>query len=154
MNNLKHRFLNPSKAILAAGLATMTIGLGACTESGDTDVTASDVKNQAAETVEKTQQFAQDQIESYKESLRENMNVVDSQIEMLQTHAKTLSGDAKQEIDQAIEDLKTQRDEFLDRIENAKADSQAAWADVKSGLDSAWEELKSSAKDASDRFGG
>lgn len=150
----KHLHCSLFRMTVVASSAAAVFGLAACTESGDSDVTASDVKNQAAETVKTTQEFAQDQVESYKESLLESVNVVDAEIEMLQSRANALSGDAKQEIEQVIKDLKTRKSEFVQRVENAKADSQAAWTDLKAGLDSAWDELKTSAEEASGRFGG
>lgn len=154
MVNTNPRFSSITRMVLVAGTCACGAMLSGCVESSEDDVTARDIKDQAAQTMETTREFAQDQIESYKESFQERMNVINTQIDMLETHAATLTGDAKDEVESVINDLESSRDSFMERVQNAQADSQDAWDDIKSGLDSAWDDLKSSAEDAAERFGG
>lgn len=142
------------QVFLLAGVCVASLGLSACVESSEEDVTPQDIQDQAAQTLDTTQAFAQEQVASYKESLLERVDGVETEIEMLESRAQALAGDAKEEIEAAIDDLRTRKDALVRRVRDAQADSQQAWTDLRAGLDRGWEELKNGVDEATERFGG
>lgn len=115
--------------------------------------TAEDVQREAAETADAAGSFARSTVEQYKHDMREAVRNIDRDIEKLETRAESLSGDARAQVEDTIEQLRNQRDAFVDRLEQARADTADAWQDIRSGLDRAWNDLEQAGRNALDRFG-
>ncbi len=117
------------------------------------EVTSDDVAREASEAMNTAKTFAASEIDAFRNSMEANVEAVNERIDTLAARAESLTGDARAQIDEAIESLRDQRDAFMRRINEASADSADAWADLKSGLQDAWKELEQASKDAVDQFG-
>lgn len=146
----------PTALTTAASLA-MLMAAG-CTEDasqpGTDDVTASDVREQASEAADTAAQFTREQFETYANNMQEGIESLESDIQQLESRAQDLTGEAQSEAREAIDDLKAQRDQFAQRLQQARDNTDAAWDDIRSGLEQAWNDLDQARKSAMDRFGG
>lgn len=145
---------NAQRITTALTATTLIAALSACDgSSSSSSPSAQDVKDQASQAAETATEFASNQLESYKQTMQDGLDQVDAQIESLQDRAGELSGDAKAEINSAIDALKQQRDEFAKSIDDARADSAAAFSELKNSMDKAWKDLETGANNAVDKFG-
>lgn len=144
-------------SIIAACATGVILALACCTGDGDAptagdDVTAEDVRREASEAAGTAGAFARSTVEEYKQEMRDAISAIDRDIEELRSRAESLTGDAKADAEDAIEDLRDQRDAFITRLNEASADSADAWREVRQGLDAAWADLSQAWQSARDQF--
>jgi chromosome segregation ATPase len=74
-------------------------------------------------------------------SMDKKMAELDAKIDKLEAKSATAEGDAKVRADQAIADLRSQREAVRKEYHELKASSQDAWDKTKAGFQSAWDSL-------------
>ncbi len=74
-------------------------------------------------------------------SMDKKMTELDAKIDKLASQAANAAGDAKVREDQALADLRSQRDAVRKEYDHLKASSGDAWEKTKAGFQSAWDSL-------------
>lgn len=123
------------------------------TESGETP-SAGEVMEKTEEAGEAAQSFAQSKVDEYTETLKSDLDDVESRLESLEGKAGRLTEEARAEMESVIADLRRQRDALMQRLEAVQVSTQQAWEETKQGLDRAWSELDSALESAVSQFGG
>jgi hypothetical protein len=77
-------------------------------------------------------------------SMDKNMSELDAKIDKLASQAANATGDAKVREDQALADLRSQRDAVRKDYDQLKASSGDVWEKTKAGFQSAWDSLEKS----------
>jgi ABC-type transporter Mla subunit MlaD len=117
-------------------------------------VTPGDLADDIGRAADSASDLFSQQLRDYRQTMADRLDTVSADIARLEARAEQLTGEARQEADNAVEALRTQRAAFAARLERASADSAAAWQELKNGLDNAWNDLKNARDAAMDRFGG
>ena len=115
-------------------------------------VTGSDVQREAREAADTARAYASEEIERYKTAMREQVSKVNDQIRTLETRARELQGQARTDVENAVQELKKSRDAFQARLGELAGTTADAWGDVKRGLDAAWNDLRKATEDAVQRY--
>lgn len=84
--------------------------------------------------------------------LQTKLDEFDIQLEELKAQSDVLREKARSELIERLEQLQSQKDQLLPRIEKATRTSEAAWEDLKEGLDRAATELKVALEQAASNF--
>lgn len=140
------------KIALVSSLLVGGFVLVGCKES-DTSPSASDVAREAEEAARTAGAFGQAKIDEYKRSTREGIAAINASLDRFETRVGELSGEAKAEAQEQLDDLRARRDKLMADIDQASADSADAWDDLVNGLDRARADLESAVQSAADRFG-
>jgi len=74
--------------------------------------------------------------------LQHRLGAIDAGIAKLQEHLKSAQGSAKQELEESLAKLRTQRTELRERMQRLGASSGAAWDDLADGARSAVKDLE------------
>ncbi len=69
---------------------------------------------------------------------KERLNEIDATLTSIEARAGTLQADTKKQAENALSEIRTQREVFKEAIQNQKADSEAGWTSAKSGLEANW----------------
>ena len=84
--------------------------------------------------------------------LQSKLDEFDIQLEKLKAQSDVLREKARNEFLERLEQLQSQKDQLLPRIEKATRISEVAWEDLKNGLDRAAKELKVAVEQAASNF--
>lgn len=69
---------------------------------------------------------------------KERLNEIDATLTLIETRVGSLQADAKKQAENAILEIRAQRDVFKEAIQKQKVESEAGWAKAKSGLEANW----------------
>ncbi|MCC5899399.1 MAG: hypothetical protein EA395_02995, partial [Phormidium sp. GEM2.Bin31] len=75
-----------------------------------------------------------------------------AKIDELQAKAEQAGGDAKDDLNQRIDNLKSKRDDMQKHLADLKSASDDAWSSLKSGFQNAWDEFSRSVEEAKSKF--
>jgi hypothetical protein len=95
---------------------------------------AADAANAAADSAAQTR-------DQFLASMDKKMSELDAKIDHLSDKAANATGDAKVRADQAVADLRAQRDAVRKEYDQLKASSEDAWVKTKATFRSAWDNL-------------
>lgn len=115
-------------------------------------VTMDDVRRDTAAALESTAAYSQQNKDKLMKDLKDQLAIMNANIETLRLKGQGLASDAKANWDQKMSELEVKRKSAnakLTEIENSTAE---AWSDVEKGAQSAWKELKQAFQDASNEF--
>jgi len=84
--------------------------------------------------------------------LKQRLGTIDAGIATLQQRLTTAKGSAKQQLDESLAKLRTQRAELAERIQRLSSSSGAAWDDLAHGARSAVDDLEQAIDKALARF--
>jgi hypothetical protein len=113
--------------VLASGLIT------ACNHN-EPPPTPQDAANAAKDSAAQTR-------DEFLASMDKKMTELDAKIDKLASKSADAVGDAKVRADQALADLRSQREAVRKQYDTLKASSQGAWDQTKAGFQSAWDSL-------------
>ena len=114
--------------VLATGLIT------ACDRDETPPPTPQDAANAAKDSAAQTR-------DEFLASMDKKMTELDAKIDKLANKAADATGDAKIREDQALADLRSQREAVRKEYIDLKASSHEAWDKTKAGFQSAWDGL-------------
>ncbi len=103
------------------------------------------VVNESSEVSEKKK-------EEFYRHLQSQLKDFDYKIEELKSQGEVLREKARNELLVRLEQLQSQKNELLPKIETATRSSEAAWEDIKGGLDRAVTDLKVALEQAASNF--
>ena len=69
---------------------------------------------------------------------KERLNEIDATLTLIETRVGSLQADAKKQAENALLEIRAQRDVFKEAIQKQKVESEAGWAKAKSGLEANW----------------
>lgn len=90
--------------------------------------------------------------EEFYRNLQSQLDEFDHKIEDLKSQGEVLREKARNELLVRLEQLQSQKNELLPKIETATRSSEAAWEDIKVGLDRAVTDLKVALEQAASNF--
>jgi uncharacterized coiled-coil DUF342 family protein len=90
--------------------------------------------------------------EDYIEKAKNQLDALNNKLDKLEAQADRVSGNAKAEILQELDDLKASRARVEEKLHELRSAGDAAWDDVKIGLEMAWKSLSESVDTAARRF--
>lgn len=90
--------------------------------------------------------------EAIEKDLEQGIQKLRIQLKDLQAKADKATGSAKKDINEKIDELKSEENKLHTQVEHVKGASGKAWEDIKKGAQSALESLSKSLKDAKERF--
>jgi hypothetical protein len=90
--------------------------------------------------------------DAYVEKLKAKLDEWNAEIDKLQAKADQASAEAEIEMQKNIEELKAQRAEARQKLDDLSRSGSGAWEDLKAGVDKAWHALGESIKSARSRF--
>ncbi len=102
--------------------------------------------------VKESTDAGEQQKEEFFRKLQTKLDEFDIQVEELTTQGDTLREKARKELLERLEQLQSQKNNLLPKIEKATRTSEAAWEDLKEGLDRAATELKVALEQAASNF--
>jgi len=102
--------------------------------------------------VKESTDAGEQQKEEFFRKLQTKLDEFDNQLEVLKTQGDTLREKTRNEFLERLEQLQSQKDQLLPKIEKATRLSEAAWEDIKGGLDRAATELKVALEQAASNF--
>ncbi|USR91002.1 hypothetical protein NEA10_19610 [Phormidium yuhuli AB48] len=88
----------------------------------------------------------------YQGNMEKQLQEWGAKIDDLQARAEKASRDAKDDLNQRIDALKSKRDDVQKRLSDLKSASDDAWSSLKSGFQNAWNEFSSSVEEAKSKF--
>lgn len=146
-----------SHVIVPTGTVVMLLFMGCGgphpAKSGQTPVTAEQVKEKITDAAKTTGQYAIQKKDEYQKAMEGELAKLNEQIKTLRDKLSDLSGDAKARAEKEIGKLEKQRDEFAKKLEGMKSAGAEAWQHVQQGIDSSWETLKKAYDEAASRVG-
>jgi hypothetical protein len=122
------------------------------TTTSDADDVAARAREERREAVDATQEQLKLEREKLERNLEEGLSELDAKMDRLAVRINEASGDAKARLQQEWDELKPQRDQARQRLDELKKSSAEAWRDLKAGAQSAFSELRESVNQASERF--
>jgi predicted nucleic acid-binding Zn-ribbon protein len=81
--------------------------------------------------------------EQYVEKAKARIDQWNADIEKLQAKAGEAKADAKIEYEKQLRELRAQRDEAKEKLDEIAKASDSAWDDMKAGFESAWDKISS-----------
>jgi cytochrome c556 len=135
-------------------LGSVMLVAAGCGDSNTTtsEVTGEDVRKEAGEAVEATAQYTKQEMETFTAQVEDKLQTADRKMDELQAKARELQGEARQSIDQEIQELKVKRDKASSQLAELKSASANAWDDMKAGMQAALNELDRSLEEATAKF--
>ena len=97
--------------------------------------------------------FSREAVEEFRETMGEKLEGVESDLQALRDRAVELEGDAREAIEETIQDLEHDRDELEALLADTAVSTQQAWDDLRQGASEAWDHLSRAANDAVSRYG-
>ncbi|TVP66735.1 MAG: hypothetical protein EA343_01075 [Nodularia sp. (in: Bacteria)] len=89
---------------------------------------------------------------AYQDSMEAKLSELGVKIDQLQVKAEKAGTDAKANLNQQINDLKTKRNATQQKLQELKSSGDEAWGSLQTGLKNAWDELSSAVEDATSKF--
>jgi chromosome segregation ATPase len=135
-------------------LGSVMLVAAGCGDSNTTtsEVTGEDVRKEAAEAVEATAQYTRQEMATFTAQVEDKLQTADRKMDELQAKARELQGEARQSIDQEIQELKVKRDKASSQLAELKSASANAWDDMKAGMQAALNDLDRSLEEATAKF--
>jgi hypothetical protein len=122
------------------------------TSTSDADDVAANARQQRREAVDATAEQLRLEKEELERNLEVGLSELDEKMARLSERIKEESGEAKVRLQKQWDDLKPQRDQARQKLDELKKSSAEAWKDLKAGAQSAFAELRESVNQASERF--
>jgi archaellum component FlaC len=126
------------------------------TSEPETEVTAEDVKNEAAEAVETAADYTLEQKEAYMQKIDTQLEEIDREIGVLgnkiETGTDEMKAEGRAKLEASLNALRAQKEAAAQQYEKLKASSGAAWDDLKAGMDGAMEKLNAAFDQAKAEF--
>ncbi len=116
------------------------------------DVTAQDVKNETSEALGAMGDLASQTKDQIVNEFEKQYEKIKPRIEQLKASAKTMSADARVELQEQIDALKEKQGVFEKRLTEIKAASGDAWKELSAGTKSAWDDLERTFTNATSEF--
>ncbi|MGA6927548.1 MAG: hypothetical protein WBY88_17805 [Desulfosarcina sp.] len=110
--------------------------------ASQTTVTSQEVKNEAAEAVDTTQAYTQQQMEEYQQQVEQQLNDFDRKLEDLEARTESMQADAKAQYEETIAALKQKLSEAADAFDELKQESSEAWSRTKVKIDEMIDDLQ------------
>jgi len=138
-----NRFLCALIVTLSFSILTL-VGCGEGKEQAQSqeNVTAENVKEDAAETMETAQAYTQQQKEEYQRELDEQLNALDQKLDKLEAKAESMQEDAKVRYENMLVTLKQKQRDAVDALDELKRESGEAWSTMKEKMDAMMKNLK------------
>lgn len=114
--------------------------------------TLDDVNRDAATSLNTTAEYSQQQKDKLVADMKEKIDTMKENIEILRLKGKDLSSDAKVKWDLQMAALDEKLKIANQRLAEVGESTSKAWTDVKEGANSAWAELSKAFREASNEF--
>ncbi|MCL5097621.1 MAG: hypothetical protein M1608_08850 [Candidatus Omnitrophica bacterium] len=118
----------------------------------DQSVSGEQVKGKVNEAVNATKQYAAQTKDQVAAAVQKQLNAMDTDIAGLESKASKLTAQARTKADQALVELRAQRDVVAKKLDELKAAGQEDWKKAQSGLDEAWQKLQKTYEQAKQNF--
>ncbi len=109
------------------------------------EVTAQDVKQQAAAAMETAEMYTQEQKDAYMQKMDTRLKELDRDIEALgdkiQAGTNEMTAEARAKLEASLQTLKAQKEGAVEQYEKLKASGGQAWDELKAGMDAAMKKL-------------
>ena len=115
-------------------------------------VTIDDVKRDAANSLETTATYSQQEKDKLMKDLNGQLAAMDKKIEELRTKGAALASDAKANWEVKMSELDIRRKAAHAKLVEIENSTAQAWDEVAKGAQSAWEDLKKAFQSAADEF--
>lgn len=89
---------------------------------------------------------------AYLQKMQAKLNEWEADINALQAKMSGASADTKIELNKQIDNLRAERSDMKQKLEELKNTSGEAWEDVRDGMEAAWDSASTSFKNAINRF--
>jgi len=93
--------------------------------------------------------YAYDRRAEVQSELESQLSEWGDDIDELKAEAKTLTGDAKDELQSRIDELKQTREEIATKIDELQTSTRAAWSEIRDGAVDSMERMEQALEDAS-----
>ncbi len=117
-----------------------------------TNVTMEDVKRDAAQSLNTSTAYSQQEKDRLVRDLQAQMAKMDANIEQLRLKGKDLTSEAKAKWEVKMTALDEKRKLANAKLEAVSESTSEAWSDIEKGAKSAWEDLSKAFRDASSEF--
>ena len=117
-----------------------------------TSVTADDLKREVTDALRAAKDYTYQNKDEYRRRLDRLADQMEDRIADLQAQARQATGETKQQLDQAIQDLRGREKVLRKQMDRVSAASADAWGDIKAGVGSALEDLHGAYQKALSRF--
>lgn len=115
-------------------------------------VSKDDVQRDMTTALETSAAYSQQSKDKLVRDLKDQLAIMDANIEKLRLKGQGLASDAKANWDQKMSELEVKRKSANAKLKEIENSTAAAWSDVEKGTQAAWEELKKAFQDASNEF--
>ena len=105
-------------------------------------VTAEDIKEEAAETIEKAQTYTRQQKEEYLENVDEQLAALDRKFVELEAKTESMQEDARDQYEKILVTLQQKQKETAVALEELKQESGEAWSTMKTKMDALMKNLQ------------
>lgn len=134
--------------LLCAMGILLTIAAGPVAAGDQQPSTTDKVLRDTKEALEVTKQYTFRQKEAFEKAVRIELNELQTKIAELQKKAGAASAEARRDMQKAIQDLETKKDEARKKLEEVNESTSSAWSTLKDGMTAAVEDLKKSYQEA------
>ncbi|MEX1229873.1 MAG: hypothetical protein WEB58_06515 [Planctomycetaceae bacterium] len=121
-------------------------------DNGKQTVTANKVIEETREAARYAGELISDTKDEYVAKLSAKMEEYDQEIERLQERASSLTGEAKAEWNEEIDEMQLRREQLRILLEELKASTGDAWRDLQTSTSQLWGELKARLDGAEDKI--
>ena len=111
-----------------------------------------DVQRDMTTALETTVAYSQQSKEKLMETMKDQLALMDSNIEALRLKGEGLASDAKANWERKMTELEVKRKSATDKLTEIENSTAEAWSDVEKGAQATWEDLKKAFQDASKEF--
>ena len=80
----------------------------------------------------------------YIDKMADQLKSWDNELSRYQEKANKLSGDAKNQYQESITNLKERKDRLQEKLDNLRQSSDNAWKELKAGFEKSWSDLRES----------
>ena len=109
------------------------------------EVTAQDVKKQAAAAMETAENYTMEQKDAYMQKIDARLKELDRDIgtlgDKIQTGTDKMTAEGRAKLEESLQTLKAQKEAAAEQYAKLKASSSQAWDELKAGMDSAMQKL-------------
>jgi hypothetical protein len=121
-----------------------------------TEVTAEDVKNEAAEAMETAEKYTMAQKEAYMQKIQTRLEEIDRDIEVLgnkiQNGATEMTAEGQAKLQATLKTLQAQKEGVVRQYEELETSGGEAWEELKTGMDAAMKKLNAAFDKAKAEF--
>ena len=143
--------------VLRAFLILIPLVAVGCDDSPSTtdknsQVTAADVRESLKETVETTEEFAEQRVNAYQKKIETQLQALEEKHAKLMAQAKTAGAEANAELQETLHNIERKKKEVVDKMGALKDSSGQALEDLEAGIDRALAELEAAYQKALTRY--